>query len=72
MLFFRSEEHVKRWNEGSNLERGATMTVHQQWELARAWYTDRASPNWKRRSPEEAQELFRHLGLTGPFWELQT
>jgi hypothetical protein len=72
MLLFRSEEHVKRWNEGSHRARGATMTVHQQWELARAWYTDRASPNWKRRSPEETQELFRQLGLTGPFWELQT
>ena len=72
MLLFRSEEHVRRWNEASNRERGGIMSVHQQWELARAWYSDRASPDWKRRSPEEAQELFRHLGLTGPFWELQT
>lgn len=71
MLLFRSEEHVNRWNAMTGREPGATMTVHQQWELARAWYTDRASPNWKRRTPDEAQELFRRLGLTGPFWQLQ-
>lgn len=71
MLLFRSEEHVARWIETSNRKGGATMTVHQQWELARAWYTDRASPNWTRRTPDEAQELFRRLGLTGPFWRLQ-
>ena len=46
------------------------MTVDQQWELARAWYPDRLRPDWKRRSPQEAQAVFESIGLTGDFWQL--
>jgi hypothetical protein len=70
MLLFRSEEHIDRWNDAHGRERGGTMTVDQQWELAKAWYPERLSPDWKRRSPAEAQELFAQIGLTGDFWRL--
>ena len=49
---------------------GATMTIEQQWELARVWYSNRADPDWKRRTPEEAEEVFRSIGLEGDFWTL--
>lgn len=51
---------------------GATMTLEQQWELAHAWYADRMSPGWRRRTPEEAEALFSGIGLTGDFWRLRT
>jgi len=70
MLLFRSEGHINRWIEASGNPRGATMTVHQQWELARAWYADRGSPDWRRRSPDQAQAVFERIGLTGDFWRL--
>ena len=69
MLLFRSEEHVQRWYEG-RLPLGATLTVEQQWRLARIWYGDRASASWRRRTPQEAQEVFAQVGLTGAFWRL--
>ncbi|MGH8937609.1 MAG: hypothetical protein ACRDXD_15340 [Acidimicrobiia bacterium] len=49
---------------------GATLTLHQQWELARIWYADRMSPDWRRRTPEEAAAIFADLGSTGEFWRL--
>jgi hypothetical protein len=28
------------------------------------------SPDWGRRTPDEAQAVFESVGLTGPFWKL--
>ena len=46
------------------------MTLAQQNRLARAWYSDRLSPTWERRSVDEAHALFEEIGLTGDFWRL--
>ncbi len=92
MLLFRSEEHIDNWLVARGLSRGATLSVVQQWDLARIWYGEqrgagsagphnshgagsagphnRMSPDWRRRTPEEAQAVFDSLGLTGPFWKL--
>jgi hypothetical protein len=71
MLLFRSEEHVDRWCEQWGLPRGGTMTVPQAWRLATAWYSDRLDPEWRRKTPEEAEAVFEAVGLTGPFWRLR-
>ena len=71
MLLFRSEEHVGRWNERRGAPGGAVLTPRQGWELAGAWYGDRLSPDWSRRTPDEAQAVFERLGLRGPFWRLE-
>ncbi len=47
------------------------MTPEQCWRLADAWYRDRAKSSYRRRTADEAQELFTSLGLTGPFWQLR-
>ena len=70
MLLFRSEEHLERWLDERQLTRGALLTLAQQWELARVWYADRMSPEWRRRTPEEAERVFADVGLTGSFWRL--
>lgn len=67
MLLFRSEEHLERWLIGGR-PRGATLTLDQQWRLARAWFEGRDRPEWRRRSPSEAEAIFRSVGLSGPFW----
>lgn len=72
MLAFRSEEHVDSWVEDRGLSRGALFTPEQQWRLADAWYTGRLSPDWRRRTPAEAETLFGGLGLTGDFWRLRS
>ena len=66
MLLFRSEEHVER----SGKANGALMTPEQMWRLADRWYRDRDDPGWRRRSADEAEEVFAQIGLTGEFWKL--
>ena len=70
MLAFRSEAHVDAWCEQRSLERGAVFPLETCWQLAQVWYGDRLSPEWRRRLPAEAQEVFDRIGLTGDFWRL--
>ena len=55
MLPFRSEEHIDTWYRRRGIATGATLTLNQQWELARIWYADRIAPDWRRRTPGGAQ-----------------
>jgi hypothetical protein len=71
MLAFRSEEHVDRWREQRCLSGGMVFSPEQMWRLADEWYRERLSPDWRRKTPDEAQALFDQLGLTGPFWQLR-
>jgi hypothetical protein len=68
MLLFRSEEHLENWL--IERPRGEKMTVEQQWDLARRWFAGRDRPEWTRRSAEEAEAVFRNVGLTSEFWKL--
>jgi hypothetical protein len=70
MLLFRSGEHVVAWVEARGGAIGATLTPGQGWELARAWFRDRLSEEWRRSTTREAQALFDRIGLVGPFWRL--
>jgi hypothetical protein len=70
MLLFRSEEHVDRWCEARGIGRGYVLSLEQCRRLGRMWYADRLSPQWRRRTPDEAEAVFEELGLTGPFWTL--
>ena len=67
MLLFRSEEHLDEWIDAGN-PRGETMTVAQQWALARVWFQGRDLLSWRRRSPQEAQEVLLSVGLDSDFW----
>lgn len=68
MRLFRSEEHIDRWLAFRELPRGGTMSPEQCWRLALAWYGDRLSPEWRRKTPEEAEAALASAGLGGPFW----
>jgi len=72
MLLFRSEEHTARWYRAKDIPMGVSLSIEQQWDLARIWYRDRMSPSWRRRTPEEAEAVFNEVGLTGDFWKLTT
>ena len=70
MLLFRSEEHVDRWCRRWSQTRGEIFSLDQQWRLAQAWYGDRLSLNWRRKTEEEVEEIFADLGFSSRFWEL--
>jgi len=71
MLAFRSEGHVDAWCETKRISRGATFSLDQAWQLGRAWYADKLSPDWRRATPDEAEAVFAGIGLTGEFWRLR-
>lgn len=68
MNLFRSEEHIGRWLGGR--EPGATISVVELSELARAWWDDRISPDWVPHPREQNQAVLDGLGLRGDFWHL--
>ena len=69
MLLFRSEEHVEKWLKDWRLAYGATLSLDQCWQLAKAWYSaDRREPEWRRKTADEAEALFAEMGLTSSFW----
>ena len=70
MLLFRSEEHLRRWLEDPARPRGESLTLEQQWDLARHWFAGRHLPEWRKRSAAEAEAVFRGVGLTSDFWSL--
>ena len=70
MLLFRSEEHVERWSRRRGLPPGGLLSAEQLWSLASIWYRDRLEEGWRRPTAEEAEEVFRSVGLTGDFWRL--
>jgi hypothetical protein len=71
MLAFRSEAHVDRWCETRRIPRGASFSLDQAWQLGRAWYADKLSPDWRRATAEEAEAMLAGIGLTGEFWRLR-
>jgi hypothetical protein len=69
MLFFRSEEALSQWLIAQKSPRGAVLSIPQLWELSQPWYEDRMSPQYHGRTIEQAQIIFRELGLTSEFWQ---
>ena len=70
MLLFRSGEHLGRWLDTRPEPPGATLSVAELWELARAWWSDRLAPDWRPRTRAESQAILDRLGLTDSYWRL--
>ena len=49
---------------------GEILTLAQTWELAQLRYHDRLRPDFRGRTPDEAQRIFQRLGLHSPSWSL--
>jgi hypothetical protein len=71
MLIFRSEDHIDEWCTFREHPRGGTMSPEQCWRLARAWYSDKLSPDWRRKTLEEAEAVLSGIGLNERFWSLR-
>jgi hypothetical protein len=72
MLFFRSEEHVRKWCSATGYPLRPVVRMEQLWELARAWYSTRLQPESRRPQPAEMRQIFGRLGLVEDFWNPQS
>ena len=72
MLFFRSEERVRRWCSANGYPLRPLVRIDQLWELAREWYSSRLQAESRRPQPAEMRRVFARIGLTGDFWDPQS
>jgi hypothetical protein len=70
MLMFRNESQVDDWCATRGISKGDVRPIEQVWQFASEWYARHADANWKKWSVQEAGEIFRRHGLTGPIWML--
>ncbi len=71
MLFFRSEADVAEWKRERNVTTGEVISLDQLWELSKIWYGNRLEHEFHGRSLEQAQDIFRRVGLTSKFWYIE-
>ncbi|MBI5666960.1 MAG: hypothetical protein HZC41_03060 [Chloroflexi bacterium] len=67
-MLFRSEAEISEWCRQTGEQRGEFLTLAKTWQLAQAWYSNRLKPEFRGRTPQEAEQIFDRLGLSSPFW----
>ena len=72
LLPFLDEAAIDAWSARHGLPRGTAVPLDQAAALARLWYDRHADPDYVKWTPTEAQQIFTTVGLTGPFWTLDT
>jgi hypothetical protein len=68
IVFFSSRSEVGAWCTRHGFPLGDVIDIDTGIALARAWFGDYLELTWSRKSAEEAQQVFRSLGLTSEFW----
>ena len=61
---------MERWESETQLTVGALLPLNRAWELARIWYHDRLSPDWRPKVRPELQGRLTWVGLMSEFWQL--
>jgi hypothetical protein len=69
MLFFRSEDSVRRWCAARQQPVRPLVTMRQLWGLATKWYSTRLEADSRRPKPDEMRAIFAGLGLDDDFWD---
>lgn len=62
---------MDRWCAIRGIPRGEVVPLSQCWALAQLWDIDRLRPDWRRKTVEEVEDIFRRVGLRGRFWDLR-
>jgi hypothetical protein len=70
ILFFRSEESLDKWLAERKTQRGVVLSIPHIWDLSQRWYRQRMSPEYRGRTMEQIQEIFKAAGLTSEFWQM--
>jgi hypothetical protein len=71
VLPFRTTADIEKWCGRHGVRMGQAVRLTQVAKLARAWYGSHSSPEWKKWSVADAQEIFTQVGLTSDFWKLE-
>lgn len=67
---FRSEEHVDKYCNENQVQRGGVISAQQAVELGKLWFNPMLEPNWRPMSKNVISEMLEQVGLTDEFWKL--
>jgi hypothetical protein len=70
VLPFRSADEIGEWCKRHRLPQGEAVPLSQVAQLAKDWYGLHASPDWRKWTIAEAQDIFHRTGLRSDFWDL--
>jgi hypothetical protein len=70
VLVFESHAQVDAWAKRHNIGRGDVQPIQRVYDLAAIWYGRHINEDWHKWTMEEAREIFRKVGLSGPIWDL--
>ncbi|MDP9147085.1 MAG: alkylmercury lyase family protein [Acidobacteriota bacterium] len=70
ILFFSSPSKIESWCTRHKRPRGAVLTLEKGVALAEAWFGDYASPEWRRKTSQNAERIFAQLQLDPAFWNI--
>jgi hypothetical protein len=70
ILFFTGEAKVEEWCARHGRPKGALLDMRKAIGLADRWFGDYASPEWRRKTPDQALAIFEELELDPEFWTL--
>ncbi len=69
-LVFKAEADIDLWCKAHRVKKGEAVPLQQVWQLAQRWYGYYLDPQWKRKTPEFAEQIFADVGLTSDFWKM--
>jgi hypothetical protein len=70
ILFFTDEKRLDNWCERHARPRGAVLAIADAMKLSQRWFGDYASPDWRRKTADDAESIFEELGLDRKFWNI--
>ena len=70
ILFFSTGARIDAWCKRHGRPKGAVLEMAESLELAELWFGDYASPDWRRKTPAQANAIFAEIGLDPQFWKL--
>ncbi len=70
MLIFSNDIEVDDWCKRHNKPKGQVLQIGQVWELSKLWYGNYLDKDFKLKTKQEAEEIFKQVGFTSDFWIL--
>ncbi|KAA8651305.1 uncharacterized protein ATNIH1004_000186 [Aspergillus tanneri] len=66
---FPSKQEALEWPKKYGFYTGEIMTLENLWLLSKAWYHDKHTYEYERKTPAEVETLFNQLGMSSEFWK---
>ncbi|KAG6368754.1 hypothetical protein INS49_002968 [Diaporthe citri] len=63
-----TRDEAEQYHERHGFGKGDVMSAETLWKLSLAWYGDKHTYEYTRKTPEEVKELYNSLGMASSYW----